>query len=55
MKLFFHLMGAMTVAEAAAAFERAHENAAQLAEALGRLAASIAEARTATTEIIGGN
>ncbi|HEX5778575.1 MAG TPA: Hpt domain-containing protein [Xanthobacteraceae bacterium] len=48
-------VGAMTVAEAAAAFERAPENAAQLAEALGRLAASIAEARTATTEIIGGN
>ena len=48
-------VGAMAVAEAAAAFERAPENAAQLAEALVRLAVSIAEARAAAREIIGGD
>lgn len=48
-------VGAMAVAEAAAAFERAPENADQLAEAVARLAASIAEARTAIAKIIGGN
>ena len=48
-------VGAMAVAEAAAAFERAPENPAQLATALARLAAGIAEARTAAREIIGGD
>ena len=48
-------VGAMAVAEAAAAFARAPENADQLAEAVARLAASIAEARTAIAKITGGN
>jgi len=45
-------VGATGVAEAAAAFERAPETAAQRTEALSRLAARIAEARAAIADII---
>ena len=48
-------VGAMAVAEAAAAFERVPEKAAQLADALACLAASIAEARAAIADMIGGD
>ena len=45
-------IGAMAVAEAAAAFEPAPADAVALARALSRLMARIAEARAATTAII---